>query len=101
MNSNNSNDNSAPKDPMNKQQFLYPHSSYRGEVKPENLVFNANLQEFAQKVSYICNLETAGKINNAEAYKQIKSLWKSLKNSKHQLGIGSNPFQNDSDQPAP
>lgn len=40
-----------------KDDFLYPRSTYRGEVKPENLVFNAN-QEFAQKVSFICNLET-------------------------------------------
>lgn len=27
--------------------FIYPHSRYYGQVKPENLVFNANLQEFA------------------------------------------------------
>ncbi len=26
--------------------FLYPRSRYQGSVKPENLVFNANLQEF-------------------------------------------------------
>jgi len=32
--------------------FLYPRSRYYGQVKPENLVFNANLQEFAQRVSY-------------------------------------------------
>ena len=33
----------------------------RGQVKPENLLFNANLQEFAQRVMVIANLETAGK----------------------------------------
>lgn len=76
-----------------RSDFLYPRSRYRGEVKPENLVFNANLQEFAQKVSYICNLETSGKISPEESYKQIKSLWKSFKRSKEQLGIGANPFQ--------
>ena len=37
-----------------KDEFLYPRSSYRGKVKPENLVFNSNLQEFAQRVNYIC-----------------------------------------------
>lgn len=37
--------------------FLSPHSSYYGHFTPENFVFNANLQEFAQKVSFICNLE--------------------------------------------
>ena len=68
--------------------FLHPHHPYRGKVKPENLVFNANLQEFAQKVSYICNLETGGKINPEDAYKQIKSLWKDVKRSKKKLGIG-------------
>ena len=70
-----------------KDQFLYPRSCYRGEFKPENLVFNANLQEFAQKISYICNLETNGKITPTKAYQEIKSLWKELKTSMQQLGI--------------
>jgi hypothetical protein len=70
-------------------KFLYPHSSYRGQVKPENLVFNANLQEFAQKVSYIANLETNGKLAPEEAYRQIKILWKRLKLSKKELKISS------------
>jgi hypothetical protein len=75
--------------------FLYPRSRYHGKVKPENLVFNANLQEFAQRVNYICNLETAGKLSPEESYQQIKRLWKQLKSSKKQLQIGENPFQND------
>jgi len=75
-----------------KDSFLYPQSQYHGEFKPEKLVFNANLQEFAQRVSFICNLETAGKIDTLEAYDQIKKLWKRLRNSKRELGIGSNPF---------
>ncbi len=73
--------------------FLHPHYPYRGKVKPENLVFNANLQEFAQKVSYICNLETGGKIPPEDAYKQIKSLWKQVKRSKKQLGIGKESLE--------
>ncbi len=73
----------------NLNKFLYPHSSYRGQVKPENLLFNANLQEFAQKVSYIANLETSGKLSPEEAYSQIKILWKRLKLSKKELKIGS------------
>ena len=73
--------------------FLHPHYPYRGKVKPENLVFNANLQEFAQKVSYICNLETGGKIPPEDAYKQIKSLWKEVKRSKKILGIGKEPLE--------
>jgi hypothetical protein len=78
-----------------KYNFFYPHNPYRGNVKPENLVFNSNLQEFAQKVSYICNLETGGKLPPEQAYKQIKNLWKELKRSKKELGIGQEPFKGD------
>lgn len=71
-----------------KNDFLYPYQRYRGDFTPENLAFNANLQEFAQKVSIICNLETSGKLSAEVAYKQIKALWKELKESKKELGIG-------------
>lgn len=74
-----------------KNKFLYPRSRYYGQVKPETLVFNANLQEFAQKVSYITGLETNGKLRPDEAYEQIKRLWKQLKRSKKELLIGNNP----------
>ncbi|MBD0263403.1 MAG: hypothetical protein KME38_02375 [Spirirestis rafaelensis WJT71-NPBG6] len=80
---------------MNKDDFLYPRGRYYGQVKPENLVFNANLQEFAQKISYICNLETGGKIAPEDAYEQIKQLWKELKHTKKELRIGEHPFQDD------
>jgi hypothetical protein len=73
---------------MDKDNFLYPRSRYRGAVKPENLVFNANLQEFSQRVNYICCLETGGKLSPEASYKEIKALWKQLKRSKQQLGIG-------------
>jgi len=76
-----------------RDDFLYPRSTYRGEVKPENLVFNANLQEFAQKVSFICNLETNGKMAPLDAYQQIKALYKQIRQSKKELGIGESPFQ--------
>jgi hypothetical protein len=75
-----------------KRNFLFPHSQYRGPVKPENLVFNANLQEFAQRVSYITNLESNGKISPEDSYREIKALWKQLKQSKKSLGIGENLF---------
>ena len=72
----------------NKQNFLYPKSNYGGDFsprKPNNLVFNANLQEFVQKVAYICGLETNGKISSEEAYHQIKELWRQLQISKKEL----------------
>jgi hypothetical protein len=71
-----------------KSEFLYPRSSYRGNFTPEQMVFNSNLQEFAQKVTYICNLETNGKLPPDTAYKEIKLLWKQLKRSKKELNIG-------------
>ncbi|TVQ45527.1 MAG: hypothetical protein EA365_07620 [Gloeocapsa sp. DLM2.Bin57] len=72
-----------------KKNFLYPKANYRGGFSPENLVFNANLQEFAQKVVFICNLETNGKISTNEAYHEIKQLWKKLKQSKKELNINN------------
>lgn len=77
---------------QDKDEFLHPRYPYRGEVKPENIVFNANLQEFAQEVTYICNLETAGKIKPEQAYRKIKELWKKLQLSKEELQIGENLF---------
>ena len=74
---------------MDRSDFLNPRSRYYGQIRPENLVFNANLQEFAQRVGYICNLQTGGKLSAEESYEQIKSLWKQLKRSKKHLGIGN------------
>lgn len=68
-----------------KQNFMMPRASYHGEFTPERLVFNSNLQEFANRVSLICNLETGGKISSEDAYHQIKRLWKDLKASKKTL----------------
>lgn len=75
----------ADDQPPSKDKFLYPKGRYRGDFTPGNLAFNANLQEFAQRISIICNLETGGKISGAEAYTQIKQLWKTLKVSKANL----------------
>ncbi len=75
----------APPNQEDKDKFLYPRSRYYGQAKPQNLIFNANLQEFAQKVGFITALETSGKLSPQEAYSQIKALWKQLKHSKKQL----------------
>lgn len=71
-----------------RSNFWSPRSRYHGEVKPENLVFNANLQEFAQRVSLISGLEANGKLSPQESYEAIESLWQKLKQSKKQLGVG-------------
>ncbi|MBD1882247.1 hypothetical protein [Coleofasciculus sp. FACHB-T130] len=73
--------------------FIYSHSRYYGDVKPENLVFNANLQEFAQKATYISCLASNGKIPLEKAFQDLEMLWKQLEASKKQLGVGEYPFQ--------
>ena len=70
---------------LSKEEFLAPHAPFRGKFSPEHLAFDANLQEFAQRISILCNLETAGKISPNEAYDKIKQLWKELRESKHNL----------------
>ncbi|WP_396135904.1 hypothetical protein [Chamaesiphon sp. VAR_69_metabat_338] len=74
------------------QDFLSPRHSFYGQVNPENLVFNANLQEFADRVNYISCLATAGKLSAVEAHAQIYQLWQNLDRSKRELGVGENPF---------
>ncbi|MCS7225809.1 MAG: hypothetical protein NZ821_02315 [Gloeomargarita sp. SKYB31] len=73
-----------------KESFIYARSSYHGEFTPQRFLFNANLQEFAQRVSIICGLETGGKITSEEAYREIKRLWQSLKESWKNLGFSEN-----------
>jgi hypothetical protein len=71
--------------------FLFTPNSYNGKFTPENLVFNANLQEFTHQVSLICELSTQGVISPESAYTEIQVLFESLKRSKQQLKIGENP----------
>ena len=78
----------GPLDPGAKRRFLYPRKTYLGEPEMENSVFDANLQEFAQRIGYICSLENGGKISPYEAYDHIKELYKRLRESKRNLGIG-------------
>ena len=68
-----------------KQNFLHPIRRYRGEFTPGNIAFDANLQEFAQRVAFICALENSGKVAPNAAYEEIKGMWKTLKQSKKNL----------------
>jgi hypothetical protein len=70
---------------IEKERFMNPISRYRGEFSPENIAFDANLQEFTNRISIICALETGGKISPIEAYQQIKDLWTYLDQSKKNL----------------
>lgn len=78
-----------------KDEFLYPHSRYYGQNKPEKLIFNANLQKFAQQIGYIVSLQTGGKLSSEEAYQQIEALWQQLELLNKQLRIGENPLPTD------
>ncbi|MBW4615592.1 MAG: hypothetical protein KME21_20410 [Desmonostoc vinosum HA7617-LM4] len=66
---------------VDKHNFLYHRYQYSGKFTPSQLVFNANLQEFSQRVGYICNLQTGGKLSHTEAYQQIEALWEQIKQS--------------------
>jgi NAD-dependent SIR2 family protein deacetylase len=82
-------------DRQSQNNFLYPRGRYYGEFTPENLAFNANLQEFAQRVTVLCAMETGGKISPIAAYNEIKQLWKQLQSSKAQLIDQPKPQQPD------
>ncbi len=77
---------------LSSSKLLYPKSHYYGDVKPENLVFDANLQDFAHRVGYISALAMNGKIPLEQAFSDIEMLWQQLEDSKTQLGIGEHPF---------
>lgn len=67
----------------------------REEFQPEDMLFDANLQEFANKVGIICALEGNQKLTTSEAYDRIKGLWKQLKRSKKGLRIGEGDLPED------
>ncbi len=71
--------------PNKKDEFLSPIGKFYGEFSPENVVFDANLQEFASRISIICALENGGRISSLEAYQQIKAIWGQLRDSKRNL----------------
>ena len=70
---------------IDKDRYVNPKYRYRGVFSPENLAFDANLQEFTNRISIICALETGGRISPIEAYQQIKDLWTELDQSKQNL----------------
>jgi len=73
-------------DEIKKKNFLYPHSRYYGKFSPETLIFNANLQDFAQAVSFIAGLHTGGKISSEQAYAEVERLWEIFKQTQPDWG---------------
>ena len=68
-----------------KESILSPLRKYYGEFTLGNLLFNANLQEFEQQVSYICNLVDNSKMTSEDACNEIEKLWQEIKKSKKEL----------------
>jgi hypothetical protein len=68
-------------------QTMFPTARYQGKFTPKNLVFNANLQEFAHRIGIISALQTGGKLDAIEAFAQIEALWQQLETSQKQLEI--------------
>jgi len=73
--------------PSDSYSFSYRKNRYHGHFTPQNLVFNANLQEFSQRVCHISNLQSKGKLSAQEVYELIEALWKQLEGSCYALGI--------------
>lgn len=73
--------------PSDFYSFIYRQNRYHGRFTPFALVFNANLQEFVQRVGHISNLQTNGKQSPQEAYEQIEAIWKQLESSYYALEI--------------
>ncbi|MGV0105142.1 Isopropylmalate/homocitrate/citramalate synthase [Nostoc sp. DSM 114160] len=72
---------------IDKNNFLYQRYRYLGKYTPQSFLFNANLQEFSQRVYYLSNQETLGKISSEECYEEIELLWQQLTQSFKALGI--------------
>ena len=66
---------------IDKNNFFYQRYRYLGKYTPQNFLFNANLQEFSERVGYLCNLQTLGKISSQECYEEIELLWQQLTES--------------------
>ncbi len=67
---------------------LESFSSYRGnDWSPERLAFHQNLGQFAERVGLIVGLQANGKVEQSEAYAEIKTLWNELRSSKKDLSI--------------
>jgi hypothetical protein len=62
------------------------HSRFHGtDWSPQRVAFHQNLEEFADRVGLIVGLQSNGKVGQEEAFEQIKTMWKLLKDSRKDL----------------
>ena len=69
--------------------IVFPFGRHVGHFSPENLAFNANLQEFSLRVNQIVGFHDQGRLTADEALHQLERLWTEFKHSKSGLRIGS------------
>jgi len=80
-NDNHENDNqNIPEKSDKLKKFLSPHPSLQYENATLNdIVFNFNLQEFSNRIAFICSLEQNKQLTPEEALCNILKLWEQLK----------------------
>ncbi|WP_255110252.1 hypothetical protein [Synechococcus sp. RedBA-s] len=73
---------------MNTRSPMESFSAYHGDDwSPQRLAFHQNLERFADRVGLIVGLQSNGKLDQDQAYDEIRMLWKDLKVSKNGLEI--------------
>jgi hypothetical protein len=68
-------------------EFLYSGCCNNESVTIEKILFDANLQEFAQRVRLITALENGGKILPHEAFIKLQAEWQKFLKSSSQIGL--------------
>ncbi len=65
---------------------LEAYTSYRGaDWTPQRLAFHQNLEQFADRVGLIVALQAGGKLQQDDAYSEIRGLWSELDASRPHL----------------
>jgi len=67
------------------QHFLYGYASYRQSGLPEQQAFNRMLQYFSQRVMYLSNLHSNGKLSSEDLISSVDALWVEIEECKAHL----------------
>jgi hypothetical protein len=75
------------KQQQSKEEFLYPTPAINpdADVSFLDIATINNLNNFSHHVSYLTNLAIGGKMTPDDAYKEIKKLYKAMKQSHKSL----------------
>ena len=70
-----------------KEEFLYPTPPMNpdSDMSFLDIATINNLNNFSHHVSYLTNMAVSGKITSEDAYKEIKKLYKAMKQSHKSL----------------